>query len=269
MAHAQDEERRGISSLGVVDDDNDDDTVRSQSGLFISRAVASACSDWCWHEPLRTSLPCSQYKLHFASSPQLHHREMKKTEALLAAEMNKLSVEEMSKALDDVHCVGETVVETPEMVRHALVTFGEEATVQATSIYEIALQQNRKYVEGEAFRMKFLRCNLFEIKSSVSQMMKFLQYKANYFGINILGRDIFLSDLTNEERDLLQSGLVHVQQCKDRCGRNVLWFFNGLLGRWTKDVMVRVVQAHIPSWKKTTMIVLLMFVLADANNVLC
>eukprot|EP00980_Cylindrotheca_fusiformis_P019693 scaffold6870_cov121-Cylindrotheca_fusiformis.AAC.20 len=164
---------------------------------------------------------------------------MQQAEDLWAVDMSKLSLEERSKALDDVHCVGETIVETPEMLRKALSEFGEEARRLSNPVYEIALQQNRQYVEGEAFRLKFLRCNLFEIKSSVSQMMKLLQYKAKYFGIDKLARDIVLADLTNEDRDLFQSGFLHVQQSKDRCGRNVLWFFNEFLGRWPKDVMIR------------------------------
>eukprot|EP00980_Cylindrotheca_fusiformis_P013414 scaffold3419_cov84-Cylindrotheca_fusiformis.AAC.4 len=218
--------------------EGDDDDEGNQNRTFISRAAASGCSD-CRHESLRTSGPRDQSCLQFAPRLRHHHEEMKETEALLAGEMSKLSVEEMSKALDDVHCVGQAVFESPELIQRALFAFGEEARVQLNPVYEIALEQNRNYLEGEAFRLRFLRCNMFKIKSAVSQMMKFLQYKAKYFGISKLGRDIFLSDLTNEDRDLLQSGFFHVQQCKDRCGRNVVWFFSGFVGRWTKDVMIR------------------------------
>ena len=52
-----------------------------------------------------------------AEAPSVHnqlndHSEMKETEDLLASEMNKLSVQERSKALDDLHCVGEELKET-------------------------------------------------------------------------------------------------------------------------------------------------------------
>eukprot|EP00980_Cylindrotheca_fusiformis_P030013 scaffold24188_cov98-Cylindrotheca_fusiformis.AAC.1 len=232
-----DRRRRLLSPGGMVEDD--DDAMRKQHGTFISRTATSGCCDCLHDDPRQTAPPRIQSCLQFAPRPRHHHEELKQTEALLAGEMSKLSVEEMSKALDDVHCVGQTIIETPELIQRALFEFGEEALAQSKNIYKIALQQNRKYVEGEAFRLKFLRCNMFKIKSSVSQMMKFLQYKAKYFGINKLGRDIFLSDLTNEDRDLLQSGFFHVQQCKDRCGRNVVWFFSGFVGRWTKDSMIR------------------------------
>src|SRR6056300_1048943 len=48
---------------------------------------------------------------------------MKQTEDLLASEMSKLSVQQRSKALDDVHCVGEALKETPEMVQKSLASF--------------------------------------------------------------------------------------------------------------------------------------------------
>eukprot|EP00980_Cylindrotheca_fusiformis_P001060 scaffold291_cov92-Cylindrotheca_fusiformis.AAC.7 len=224
MTLTHDDQSRGPCAMIYGDDD--DETVRNHNKIFISSAPTSGCCD-CRDESLQISMPWNL------------QNEMKQTEALLASEMSKLSVEEMSKALDDVHCVGEAIVETPELIHRALAEFGEEVRAQSNTVYEIALQQNRKYVEGEAFRLKFLRYNMFEIKSSVSQMMKFLKNKAKYFGIDKLGRDIMLSDLTNEDRDLLQSGFFHVQQCKDRSGRNVVWFFNGFLGMWKKDVMIR------------------------------
>eukprot|EP00980_Cylindrotheca_fusiformis_P001057 scaffold291_cov92-Cylindrotheca_fusiformis.AAC.4 len=237
MTGTHDNEKRRLFSKGaMIEGDDDDEAVRNQNRLFASRAATSGCCD-CRSEFLRTSLPQDQRCLQLAPRSRLHMEEMKQTEALLAGEMKKLTVEEMSIALEDVHCVGNAIFETPELIQRALFEFCEEARAQSNSVYEIALQQNRKYVEGEAFRLRFLRCNMFEIKSSVSQMMKFLQYKAKYFGIHKLGSDIFLSDLTNEDRDLLQSGFLHVQQCKDRCGRTVVWFFNGFLGKWAKDAM--------------------------------
>ena len=78
--------------------------------------------------------------------------EMKETEELLAAEMNKLSVQERSKALDDVHCVGEELEETTEMIEDALGKFDQLVQTTTSRIYDIALKQNRSYVEDRSFR---------------------------------------------------------------------------------------------------------------------
>ena len=43
--------------------------------------------------------------------------EMKPIEDFHASEMNNISIQERSKALDDVHCVGDELDETPEMIQ--------------------------------------------------------------------------------------------------------------------------------------------------------
>lgn len=143
-------------------------------------------------------------------SNALETGSMKSTEDLIAAEMNKLSIHEISEALDDVHCVGGGLEETPEMIQESLLAFDEEVKVQKNSIYDVAARQDQDYVENEAFRLKFLRANLYDVKRSVRQMMNFLRYKATYFGASKVARDIVLSDLNKEDLGLLHSGLLHI-----------------------------------------------------------
>jgi hypothetical protein len=163
--------------------------------------------------------------------------EMKGTEDFLAAEMKKLSIQEISKALDDVHCVGDGLRENPEMVVRSLLAFTEEVKAERTPIYELAASQNRAYVEDETFRLKFLRANFYDAKKSVRQMMSFLGYKATYFGRDKVGRDILLTDLNQEDLDLMLSGPFHVQEGRDRSGRAVVYLMNRPLSK--EDTMVR------------------------------
>eukprot|EP00980_Cylindrotheca_fusiformis_P012521 scaffold3074_cov108-Cylindrotheca_fusiformis.AAC.8 len=129
MTRSLDEERR--------DPFSPDARVHDQKRNFISGGATSGCFDYR-HE--RTSLPSRNQS---CPRRRLRQEGMKQTESFLAAEMSQLSVQEMSKALDDVHCVGEAIVETPELIQRALSTFGEEARAQSNSVYDIALQQNR------------------------------------------------------------------------------------------------------------------------------
>jgi hypothetical protein len=167
-------------------------------------------------------------------------REMKGTEDFLAAEMNTLSIQERSKALDDVHCVGEELQEDEGIIQRSLAAFDEEVKAERNPIYELAASQNRAYVEDPAFRLKFLRAKLHDVKQSVRQMMNFLRYKATYFGEDKLARDISLSDLNQDDIDLMLSGLFHVQDGRDRSGRVVIYMFNHMLGRCKAETLVRV-----------------------------
>lgn len=166
-------------------------------------------------------------------------KHLKPAEDFLAAEMNKLSFQEISKALDDVHCVGEDIHEDEDMIRRSLAEFDQQAKARRNRYFELAMTQDKAYIEDEDFCLKFLRANFFDVNRSVGQMMSFLQYKARYFGEDKLGRDIALSDLSQEDVDLMRSGILHQQKGRDRSGRVVLYILNHLVGLIKEDTMVR------------------------------
>lgn len=163
---------------------------------------------------------------------------MKETENFLAAEMNKLSTEEISNALEDVHCVGQGLDESPAMVERSLLAFDEAVKAERNYIYELAARQDKGYVEDGQFRLKFLRANLYDIKRSVKQMMNFLKHKATYFGADKVGRDIVLSDLNQADLDLMRSGVFHIQNGRDKSGRVVVYMLNHMLYKCEVDTMV-------------------------------
>lgn len=165
--------------------------------------------------------------------------EMKQTEEFLAAEMNMLTVQERSEALDDVHCVGLELKETPEMIQQSLVEFESAVQQEKNIFYEMVCQKNRSYVEDPSFRLKFLRANMHDVGRSARQMMTFLRCKAMYFGNEKLAYDITLNDLNHEDVDMLLSGLFHIQESKDQSGRVILWIFNNMLGQCSVETMVR------------------------------
>ena len=164
--------------------------------------------------------------------------EMKQTEAFLAAELNKLSVQERAKAMDDIHCVGEELTETPEMIEQSLMEFEQLVQKVKTPVYEMAANQNRAYVEDPSFRLRFLRFNLHNVNRSVRQMMDFLKYKSTYFGQDKIAREIALDDLNDEDVELLLSGLYHIQDGRDRKGRMVLYVTTELLGKYRLENLV-------------------------------
>eukprot|EP00526_Cylindrotheca_closterium_P007901 CAMPEP_0113652670 /NCGR_PEP_ID=MMETSP0017_2-20120614/28144_1 /TAXON_ID=2856 /ORGANISM="Cylindrotheca closterium" /LENGTH=657 /DNA_ID=CAMNT_0000565561 /DNA_START=153 /DNA_END=2126 /DNA_ORIENTATION=- /assembly_acc=CAM_ASM_000147 len=167
-------------------------------------------------------------------------REMKSTEDFLASEMNKLSVQERSKALDELHCVGEELKETPEMIETSLAEFDKVLRERNEPIYNLATSQNRSYVEDPSFRLRFLRANLHDVHKSVNQMIGFLSRKEMYFGRDKIARDITLDDLEEDDIELLLSGLYHIQDGTDRSGRVVVCFLNHLLGPSSNKSIIRV-----------------------------
>ncbi|CAJ1969770.1 unnamed protein product [Cylindrotheca closterium] len=166
--------------------------------------------------------------------------EMKQTEEFLAAECNKVTMEERAQALDDIHCVGRALEEVPETRARLLNEFDILVQYERNPIYEIAINQNRAYVEDPSFRLRFLRCNMYDVHRSVRQMMRFLQHKATYFGEVKVAHDIIIDDLNDDDIKLLSSGLYHIQEERDQNGRVVLYLMNQILGKSSVDTMIKV-----------------------------
>lgn len=174
---------------------------------------------------------CGNYPEHPVPYNAINHNtrsELKETEEFLAQEMNKLSVQERSEALHDVHCVGEELQEDPTMVQEALVEFDRMLVSKGNFMYQKAVSQNRAYVEDVSFRLKFLRANLYDIPKATNQLFNFLHYKAMYFGEHKIAHEITLDDLNAEEMDLLLSGFYHIQDGRDRVGRVILYCFKNM-----------------------------------------
>eukprot|EP00526_Cylindrotheca_closterium_P008839 CAMPEP_0113615554 /NCGR_PEP_ID=MMETSP0017_2-20120614/7763_1 /TAXON_ID=2856 /ORGANISM="Cylindrotheca closterium" /LENGTH=503 /DNA_ID=CAMNT_0000524799 /DNA_START=47 /DNA_END=1558 /DNA_ORIENTATION=+ /assembly_acc=CAM_ASM_000147 len=173
---------------------------------------------------------------------------MKPAEDLLSSELNKLSLQERSKALEDLHCVGEELEETPEMVVQSLEEFDHVVQAGNYPMYNLAASQNRAYVEESSLRLMFLRANLYDTHKAVRQMDNHLRQKAQYFGEDKIARDIRLDDLSTEDVQVLLSGFLHVQAESDRTGRLILCSFSHLMGRWNHPscqwTMVNVIRAH-------------------------
>ncbi|CAJ1955753.1 unnamed protein product [Cylindrotheca closterium] len=164
---------------------------------------------------------------------------MKPTEEMLASELYQLSVQKRAAAFDDIHCVGEELNEPTELKQKSFDDFEEMVNKERNIFYDIAMTQNRAYVEDPSFRLKFLRANRHNVGKSVRQMMSFLKEKATYFGNDKIARDITLDDLNEADKSLLLSGFYHIQEERDRAGRAIIHWFGSMLGRVRPENLIR------------------------------
>ncbi|CAJ1936081.1 unnamed protein product [Cylindrotheca closterium] len=186
------------------------------------------------------SMGCSAPFFNHDGNSEVSVGLMEEEEAFLASEIKNLSFQERNKALEDVHCVGEGEKENPEMIKQALIEFQGEVESQADPIYMRAYSRNRGYVEDPAFRLMFLRCKLYDAKQAARQMISFLRNQDAYFGSHTLGRDIAFTDLEEEDKQILKSGIFHIQAERDKAGRVVVILFNDMFLRNYKiESMIR------------------------------
>ncbi|CAJ1926366.1 unnamed protein product [Cylindrotheca closterium] len=175
------------------------------------------------------------------------NNDMKPLEDFVASEFCKLSVEEQTKALSDLYCQSAAadkkqedtnlsnssscdLNENPVMIQDSLRRFELQIQQGNFPIYDIALVQNRSYVQDPTFRLKFLRANRHNVPKAVHQMTCFLQEKAVHFGQDKVAREITLDDLSPEELDLMISDRYHIQGGRDQKGRVIHYSFPAALG---------------------------------------
>lgn len=83
---------------------------------------------------------------------------------------------------------------------------------------------NADYVTARDFRLMFLRSERYDPKGSAERMVEHFESKRYLFGsAEVLGRDILLSDLNDDDRAALEVGHVQVLPRRDAAGRVVIF----------------------------------------------
>ncbi|CAJ1967222.1 unnamed protein product [Cylindrotheca closterium] len=169
-------------------------------------------------------------------------QEMEDTEGILTSELNKLSLQERAKALEDIHCVGQDLEETPELVEELLAEFDRTAQQQEQHdpSYKEMAKRHRAYVQDRSLRLKFIRSKKHDVGKAVNQMLHFLRNKAKYFGNDCIGREISFDDMNEEDQELLLSGFYNIGKDRDQSGRVVMYVLPELTGSASPETFCRV-----------------------------
>ena len=78
------------------------------------------------------------------------------------------------------------------------------------------------YVNTDEFRLRFLRCELFDVEKAAIRIVKYLDLVCEAYGPYALTRPFRLSDLTKEDMSFLRGGDYQLMPYRDRSGRRVL-----------------------------------------------
>lgn len=74
----------------------------------------------------------------------------------------------------------------------------------------------------------FLRCDQFNVQIAAQRIVKHFEIKRELFGDKCLARTLRMSDLNEDDMEVLNSGLFHLQPTRDVAGRLVMVFDPGL-----------------------------------------
>ena len=159
--------------------------------------------------------------------------------AMLAKEMNKLSVEDREKAFEDVHGIPRVVDEPQDFIEACLALLETELTnISSKPAYDLASSTSKEYTSSKRIRLMFLRAESFDPYKAASRMVRFFEEKFELFGADKLTKKITLDDLDPDDIITFENGVFQVLPEKDCAGRKVLCIFPKLkVIRTTQNVV--------------------------------
>jgi len=150
-------------------------------------------------------------------------------DALLASELNDMSLQERGSIYEEIHGVDSEIVETPQLLAESLQLM--EAALQQQvpklrDLYNQARQINPEYIDAQSFWLQFLRAEYFVAPKAAQRLCRFLAGKVEFFGTDCLARPITLDDCGPDDLEWLKSGIIQILPSRDQSGRVVIGDFN-------------------------------------------
>lgn len=119
--------------------------------------------------------------------------------------------------------------ETPHLINDSLQRMNDELNAIVTSssridkqAFQAAQLLPKTYVNDRNFRLKFLRCELFDPIKAADRMIVYMDYLLLLFGHRVLEEPLNLSFFADEEAAAMREGHVQLLPFRDRRGRRVM-----------------------------------------------
>jgi len=99
-------------------------------------------------------------------------------------------------------------------------------------------------METNDFRLRFLRCELFDVPKAVVRFLNYLNLAYELFGEVALHRQIGIEDFTRREMRFVKKGFIQLLPYRDRAGRRVMAIMGGLAHAKEDEFLARVSCMH-------------------------
>ena len=92
----------------------------------------------------------------------------------------------------------------------------------ATSATKPRRHRRPSFMERDDFRLRFLRCELFDVNKATIRFLNYLNLAYELFGNVALRRQVRAEDFTKEELRFMKLGFIQLLPYRDRAGRRVM-----------------------------------------------
>eukprot|EP00535_Pseudo-nitzschia_heimii_P003210 CAMPEP_0197176676 /NCGR_PEP_ID=MMETSP1423-20130617/2519_1 /TAXON_ID=476441 /ORGANISM="Pseudo-nitzschia heimii, Strain UNC1101" /LENGTH=501 /DNA_ID=CAMNT_0042626077 /DNA_START=326 /DNA_END=1831 /DNA_ORIENTATION=- len=150
---------------------------------------------------------------------------------LLTKELLQLSFADRSAISEEIHgvrCMAPK--ETPDFLKRSLIDLQQQldampykpAYDKAQAFARNPEYSNKSYINTTGFRLKFLRCELFDVEKAAIRLIRYLDLMFEMYGLIGLKRKILLSDFSKNELQVLRAGFFQIFPFRDRSGRRIM-----------------------------------------------
>ena len=174
----------------------------------------------------------------------------KEIDNLLWKDLHNLSLQDRNAVIEEIHGV-QTIApkETPAMVSSALREFAMHIEhmpyEQKTAYLRSQELYPNSYINDSDFRLRFLRCELFDASKAATRMVDFLDMVADLFGDYVLKRPIQITDFSWEEMQCLRRGYFQLLPYRDRSGRRIFATVGGMATDFPLTIRVSKDDAYV------------------------
>ncbi len=206
--------RKAVPLDGYEDDPNEVQAIISESSL---------------------SLNIHNYRnlvIHSGPDSEQMKPMQREIDNLLSTDLHNLSLQDRNAVIEEIHGV-QTMApkETPLMVSSALrelaMHIEQMPYEQKTAYLRSKELYPNSYINDRDFRLRFLRCELFDASKAASRMVDFLDMVTDLFGDYVLKRPIRITDFSWEEMQFLRRGYLQLLPYRDRSGRRIFTLVGG------------------------------------------
>eukprot|EP00536_Pseudo-nitzschia_multiseries_P011513 jgi/Psemu1/29150/gm1.29150_g len=108
---------------------------------------------------------------------------------------------------------------------------------------KIRKNNNHYALDDPDFRLRFLRCELFDVPKAAVRFWKYLDFTRECWGDIVLERPVGIEDIlrNKEDKRYLKEGYVQILPCRDRSGRRIVTLMGRLLDSDDPEVVNRVI----------------------------
>lgn len=177
----------------------------------------------------RTPSPADDIDAYHGTQQEQQQQQPQEPFALMASELNRMSVEDRTHVFEEIHGVAPLPPEESsiELLRKSLALLSEAIDlIPHKPAYDEAQRLASEegmttYVNNDKYRLKFLRAEQFHPQRAAERMIKNLDLLYHYVGPQALRRHINMADLEEKSIAGMKIGSFQLLPSRDRSGRRI------------------------------------------------